>query len=62
MRQTIKGIRDNRAWHKRYGPHAPKEGDLAPDFELSDVHGENTVRPSDFRGKKPVTLVFGSFT
>lgn len=32
-------------------------GDLAPDFALSDQHGQ-TVRLSDFRGVKPVTLVF----
>ena len=31
-------------------------GDLAPDFELADVHG-NPVRLSDFRGK-PVILAF----
>ncbi|MWB97771.1 peroxiredoxin [Agromyces seonyuensis] len=32
-------------------------GDAAPDFALSDQHGQ-TVRLSDFRGVKPVTLVF----
>jgi len=35
---------------------------VAPDFELRDVNNENAVRLSDFRGKKPVALVFGSFT
>jgi len=35
---------------------------MAPDFELSDVSGENAVSLSDFRGQKPVALVFGSFT
>ena len=41
---------------------APKAGDLAPDFSLSDVTGKISVRLSDFRGKKPVGLIFGSYT
>jgi peroxiredoxin len=32
-------------------------GDHAPDFELTNQYGE-TVKLSDFRGKKPVVLVF----
>ena len=32
-------------------------GDQAPDFELVNQYGEN-VKLSDFRGKKPVVLVF----
>ena len=62
MTGTIRGFKDSRTWHKRYGPLAPKVGEVAPDFELRDVNGENPVRLSDFRGKKPVALVFGSFT
>ena len=41
---------------------APKVGDFAPDFTLSDVSGTESITLSDFRGKKPVALVFGSFT
>ncbi|MCD6342772.1 MAG: hypothetical protein J7L76_03215 [Spirochaetaceae bacterium] len=41
---------------------APKAGDLAPDFTLSDISGKESITLSDFRGKKPVALVFGSFT
>ena len=41
---------------------APKAGDTAPDFTLFDISGENSITLSDFRGKKPVVLVFGSFT
>lgn len=59
---TIAQRMEYRAWQKRYDPFAPKEGDVAPDFELRDSSGENLVRLSDFRGKKPVALVFGSFT
>ena len=40
----------------------PALGAPAPDFELALVRGGRTVRLSDARGKKPVILVFGSFT
>ncbi|MBE0680813.1 MAG: redoxin domain-containing protein [Anaerolineales bacterium] len=32
-------------------------GELAPDFELEDVHGR-LIRLSSFRGGKPVVLAF----
>lgn len=42
-------------------PAAPqtqlKVGDRAPDFELTDTEGQ-TVRLSDFKGKKNVVLAF----
>ena len=50
------------AWQKQYDVQAPRPGDMGPDFELYDVNGENLVRLSDFRGQKPVALIFGSFT
>lgn len=51
-----------KAWQKRFNPSAPKEGDSAPDFELSETSGSKTVRLSDFQGRKPVALIFGSYT
>ncbi len=51
-----------RDWQKRFDAHAPRVGDVAPDFELSDANGENPVRLSDFKGLKPVALAFGSYT
>ena len=62
MAKTFRSFRDARAWHSHYDPLAPKAGDMAPDFELHDLHGEDAVRLSSFRGRKPVALVFGSFT
>jgi len=59
---TIRNWRDSIRWHRRYDREAPKRGELAPDFELTDVSGETLVRLSDFRGNKPVALIFGSFT
>lgn len=49
-------------WQNEHNPHVPKVGEIAPDFELSDYTGTKTARLSDFRGKKPVVLLFGSFT
>ncbi|OQY43072.1 MAG: hypothetical protein B6242_15475 [Anaerolineaceae bacterium 4572_78] len=54
--------KEYKTWQKKYDPMAPKEGDEAPDFELHDINGENPIHLSDFRGKKPVALIFGSFT
>lgn len=62
MSDTIRSGRDSIKWHRKYGHQAPKRGELATNFELRDVSGANPVRLSDFRGKKPVVLVFGSFT
>ena len=62
MASTIHYIKKEKAWQKKHDANAPKVGDLAPDFELTDVSGEQQVRLSDFQGKKPVALVFGSFT
>ena len=50
------------AWQKKYDAQAPKAGDLSPDFELFDVTGTHQARLSEFRGRKPVALIFGSFT
>jgi hypothetical protein len=39
-----------------------KVGDTAPDFSLEAYDRKSRIRLSDFRGKKPVVLVFGSYT
>lgn len=49
-------------WQEQYDRLAPKVGDQAPDFELVDATGDHRVRLSDFRGRAPVALIFGSFT
>jgi hypothetical protein len=41
---------------------AVDEGDLAPDFELSRIDKNGTVRLSELCAEKPVALVFGSYT
>jgi hypothetical protein len=47
------------AHQKQLDAQAPKTGDPAPDFELSDLDGQNPVRLSDFWGQKPVELLCG---
>ncbi|OQX63761.1 MAG: hypothetical protein B6I38_07055 [Anaerolineaceae bacterium 4572_5.1] len=62
---TIEKVTDRTTattWQKKYDAQAPKVGEIAPDFELRDAQGQNPVRLSDFRRKKPVALIFGSFT
>ena len=62
MPSTVHYIKKEKAWQRKYDGNAPSVGDLAPDFVLTDVSGQHQVRLSDFRGQKPVALVFGSFT
>ena len=62
MKATIKNRKEATSWQIKHDKQAPKEGDLAPDFEIYDVSGTQAIRLSDFQGKKPVALVFGSFT
>ena len=62
MSDKIRNRTDATAWQKKYNAQAPEAGDEAPDFKLWDITGENPVQLSDFRGKKPVSLIFGSFT
>lgn len=59
---TLGKRRDARAWQKEYDLRAPRVGHPAPDFELRDINGENPFRLSSFQGKKPVVLIFGSYT
>ncbi len=40
----------------------PRVNEKAPDFTLRTEDGKGVVTLSQFRGKKPVVLVFGSFT
>jgi hypothetical protein len=41
---------------------APAVGADAPDFKLPRVGGNEQVQLSFFRGRKPVALIFGSYT
>jgi hypothetical protein len=59
------GGRRGRGGRRGDGPAAvaPKPGERAPDFDLPYVKKlDKTERLSSFAGKKPVALVFGSYT
>jgi len=43
-------------------PDTLKVGDVAPDFTLKSPDGKTEQTLSSFKGKKPVALVFGSYT
>jgi hypothetical protein len=43
-------------------PDTLKAGDVAPDFTLPDTTGTKEVTLSGFRGKRPVVLIFASYT
>ena len=59
---TFQNKEEALAWQQKYDLSAPEEGDIAPDFQLSDTRGENPLTLSRFRRQKPVALIFGSFT
>ena len=40
----------------------PAVGDTPPDFFLKRMGSDERVRLSDFKGKRPVGLIFGSYT
>jgi len=48
--------------HKEKKDTAPALGSDAPNFKLKRLHSEDTVELASFMGKKPVVLVFGSYT
>jgi peroxiredoxin len=40
----------------------PRLGQNAPAFTLETHDKARRISPADYRGKKPVVLIFGSFT
>ena len=48
--------------HKARKDAAPTVGSVAPNFKLKTMDGEKSVELASFKGKKPVVLVFGSYT
>jgi hypothetical protein len=62
IKETLRYRNESNAWQSKYDAHAPKAGDVAPDFDLFDVTGAHRIKLSDFKGKRPVALMFGSFT
>lgn len=44
------------------GRETLKVGAEAPDFKLKTVDGKKEVKLASFKGKRPVVLVFGSYT
>ena len=62
MLKTVKEIRRIKRIQREVEMSVPRVGEVAPDFELWDIEVTQPVRLSEFRGRKPVALIFGSFT
>ena len=67
--EVVKEFKSNYGFRKSLMPgqkaldaKAPRVGDMAPDFTLYDIEGKGSVTLTAFQGKRPVALVFGSFT
>ena len=60
--KLMESLEEQNAWQNYWNQFAPKTGQPAVDFELKDIEGKETFRLSDYKGKKPVALIFGSFT
>lgn len=60
--KTVKDMQSGMQLIMHRNQTAPKPGDLAPTFELLTADGKTRVGLKAFRGKKPVVLVFGSYT
>jgi len=61
------GFDEMRSAMRKREERSPEVGDVAPDFELpilgSRASGhDELVRLTDFRGRNPVALIFGSYT
>ena len=54
--------RSRRPARQQADDKAPRVGQMAPDFRLKSLDGKSETRLSQFRGKKPVVLFFGSYT
>ena len=63
LKLTREEWNERRAQFKEREERAPKVGAPAPDFDLPYVgDAASTVRLSDFQSKRPVALIFGSYT
>ena len=60
--KTVKNARDGMGLIRERARNLPKVGEPAPDFMLKTPDGKRSVQLSSFRGKRPVVLVFGSYT
>ena len=54
--------REGREPRRSADREAPKVGDTAPLFTLKTLDGKREVSLDSFRGKRPVMVIFGSYT
>lgn len=59
---TAKNRQEAMALMKELNSKAPKVGTEAPDFTLKEMESKQSFTLSSMKGKKPVVLIFGSYT
>lgn len=57
-----RGGRNDRRGGRNNGGKPPAVGQVAPDFTLKTLDGKAKHTLSSYKGKKPVALIFGSYT
>jgi len=58
-----KGGQKGRRGRGRGGPdNSLIVGEVAPDFKIKSLDGKTETQLTSFKGKKPVVLIFGSYT
>jgi hypothetical protein len=60
--RTVRDRNDGMGIIMARASNVPKVGQPAPLFELKTADGKETIRLADYRGKRPVVLIFGSFS
>ena len=55
-------MRDRERMQRGRNSNALKVGQKAPGFKLKSLDGKSETELSSFKGKKPVVLIFGSYT
>lgn len=60
--RTVRDLDDGQALIAERFHNYPKIGEPAPDFTLDRYDGSGTISLSQFRGARPVVLIFGSLT
>jgi hypothetical protein len=58
---TVQDVMARRDYRDLMTPKV-SEGDLAPDFELPRLEGDDTVRLASLLEERSVALIFGSYT
>lgn len=60
--EANRNARDANQRPSRQRPQGLKVGEIAPSFKLKSLDGKSATSLASFKGKKPVVLIFGSYS